>query len=472
MYVFSEEFLDQEYTGSSPFCKSFGINHWSQGIVPGPPLPVSPPASDCALSDLDMSAPWSQPVQPHEAWYTGHAHGNSTHVQDDAPTGFVPLQTCLPVADSYYQGTVDMGLSPTQSYSSQSERTISYDFSGSGAAMTPTSFDFALLPDSAWGSSACGTYQRPLVTHGSLPGNAFVPSPDEFALTPITDPVLTAWPHDYVYQGSLAQPRLPDAGCVPAQRTASRSMVPAGRTLLPRTGTRTPVPMTVAPMPSQREIRPLIKSRIEFPRPVQIVSNPVGSQPTGVRMLRPVLIQENAGPVSVRGMMAPAMGNMQSSIWEGQMARTEVPSVSDPVVADFDSFVRYDEDNLPTPIRLANVDGPQVAVTPSTASGAASYSTGYGSANPEFPGVLTAVDCGPTPDAKLDMDAKAIGRSSTATSIVFNDLDEGRHRNHVLYSQGPGADGFYHCPYLAKESCPHKPTKLKCNYEYGCNVLP
>lgn len=44
-------------------------------------------------------------------------------------------------------------------------------------------------------------------------------------------------------------------------------------------------------------------------------------------------------------------------------------------------------------------------------------------------------------------------------------------RDHQLY-QNPslGADGLYHCPWesVGHASCDHKPTQLKCNYEYAC----
>lgn len=40
-------------------------------------------------------------------------------------------------------------------------------------------------------------------------------------------------------------------------------------------------------------------------------------------------------------------------------------------------------------------------------------------------------------------------------------------RVHELYhNAAPGADGLYHCPWEGKDSCQHKPEKLKCNYEY------
>ena len=39
-------------------------------------------------------------------------------------------------------------------------------------------------------------------------------------------------------------------------------------------------------------------------------------------------------------------------------------------------------------------------------------------------------------------------------------------RSHPWYGAGPQSDDLYHCPWVAKEHCPHKPTKLKCVYEY------
>ncbi|GAB7353755.1 hypothetical protein MBLNU459_g4148t1 [Dothideomycetes sp. NU459] len=42
---------------------------------------------------------------------------------------------------------------------------------------------------------------------------------------------------------------------------------------------------------------------------------------------------------------------------------------------------------------------------------------------------------------------------------------DGRARTHPLYSAKAESDGNYHCPFTTSE-CGHKPTKLKCNYEY------
>lgn len=40
-------------------------------------------------------------------------------------------------------------------------------------------------------------------------------------------------------------------------------------------------------------------------------------------------------------------------------------------------------------------------------------------------------------------------------------------RDHPLYHNiAAHPDGLYHCPWEGKQSCTHKPEKLKCNYEY------
>lgn len=63
-----------------------------------------------------------------------------------------------------------------------------------------------------------------------------------------------------------------------------------------------------------------------------------------------------------------------------------------------------------------------------------------------------------------------IERSLSATSLVSmaarSEDSEGKPRSHKYYTTArPQPDGYYHCPYVQAERCPHKPTKLKCNYE-------
>lgn len=64
--------------------------------------------------------------------------------------------------------------------------------------------------------------------------------------------------------------------------------------------------------------------------------------------------------------------------------------------------------------------------------------------------------------ALSELSARRASPSSAAANQVESD---GRARTDPLYSVRAGSDGNYHCPYITSE-CGHKPTKLKCNYEY------
>jgi hypothetical protein len=59
-------------------------------------------------------------------------------------------------------------------------------------------------------------------------------------------------------------------------------------------------------------------------------------------------------------------------------------------------------------------------------------------------------------------------RINVTTTSLPAEGDEGRYRTNALYKEGPKADGLYHCFYEGDPAnpCTHKPTKLKCNYEY------
>lgn len=70
---------------------------------------------------------------------------------------------------------------------------------------------------------------------------------------------------------------------------------------------------------------------------------------------------------------------------------------------------------------------------------------------------------------KPEQESKAVRPSVTLTTSFSSDADEGRYRNHPLYNEAARTDGLYHCPWEdnPEANCPHKPTKLKCNYEYA-----
>lgn len=74
------------------------------------------------------------------------------------------------------------------------------------------------------------------------------------------------------------------------------------------------------------------------------------------------------------------------------------------------------------------------------------------------------------PSAPSSVSHVKVERSMSACSTVSagarSEDSEGKPRSHKYYTTArPHSDGYYHCPYVVSEKCPHKPTKLKCNYE-------
>lgn len=76
--------------------------------------------------------------------------------------------------------------------------------------------------------------------------------------------------------------------------------------------------------------------------------------------------------------------------------------------------------------------------------------------------------------SKVNSDIARNSRPSGNTETLNDPLkyttrtqeNDNNARVHELYhNAAPAEDGLYHCPWEGKESCQHKPEKLKCNYE-------
>lgn len=68
-------------------------------------------------------------------------------------------------------------------------------------------------------------------------------------------------------------------------------------------------------------------------------------------------------------------------------------------------------------------------------------------------------------DDDFDDDMFSPSQSSSAQASL--EEAEGKlARTHPLYQAQPQDDELYHCPNEGQAGCTHKPTKLKCNYEY------
>jgi hypothetical protein len=63
-------------------------------------------------------------------------------------------------------------------------------------------------------------------------------------------------------------------------------------------------------------------------------------------------------------------------------------------------------------------------------------------------------------------DSEDVMSASEAAEIKLEEERTKVARSHPLYSKQPNADGKYHCPEEGQAGCTHKPTALKCNYEY------
>ncbi|EMC99194.1 hypothetical protein BAUCODRAFT_394514 [Baudoinia panamericana UAMH 10762] len=92
------------------------------------------------------------------------------------------------------------------------------------------------------------------------------------------------------------------------------------------------------------------------------------------------------------------------------------------------------------------------------------YSNGHGNTPvivPKAPSAtLDLVEAKPDQDSLLTSEAPSARGTPQA-----GESDEGRHRTHHFYTAVAQVDGLYHCPYEEEETCQHKPTKLKCNYD-------
>ncbi|KAF2765410.1 hypothetical protein EJ03DRAFT_280072 [Teratosphaeria nubilosa] len=112
---------------------------------------------------------------------------------------------------------------------------------------------------------------------------------------------------------------------------------------------------------------------------------------------------------------------------------------------DWNSFIRFDQEE-------------QIPHTP----GAISYPTTISTGPVPIPSTPSAE---PKPLATPQDHQERVSVPSAAPTTASSETDEGRHRTHPLYNEGPQADGLYHCPFEKDPNCQHKATKLKCNYD-------
>lgn len=136
-------------------------------------------------------------------------------------------------------------------------------------------------------------------------------------------------------------------------------------------------------------------------------------------------------------------------------------AIMDPAAEEFTAFIQYDQEEPSAPEATSRSDQCSSAVH-IDANPSFSYSSG---AHERFVQSVGSSQETKREGATSPADGKPIKATTKAGAASSNEVDEGRHRNHPLYAKGPDTDGLFRCPFKAAENCPHKPTKLKCNYE-------
>ena len=475
----SEEYSHYYQSGSFLFCHPSQVENWNQSVPFGEVSLPNPPdtISECASSDCqDMSGrQWTQASLP-EDWTTVPAPDHSTWMQSNgnewpnhgAPVTVQDIQALNTAAMlGAPQTSVDLGLSPVLSHESQSSHTLN-SFSEPDTCVLPPGLDLSFAAES-WNSSGPTMYHTPDVTSHYTLEYGFVPSHDQDGLSLSCNFSAPSVP----YPGSQPPVFFPQGGQVPYQRrTVPYPHVPTPmRTLLPRTeGPATSVQATQGP---QRALRPYMQGTHDSRRTVSSVSSTAGQSKDGSQDMSasrrssgyaPVTSpQAQSLPHSSPGPIYPAAQGHPASVYysqPGAPASMSLESAED----DFSSYIHFDQEEQTTPPGALRSENEMSCGNVRETDEVDSYHSGYG--------VQSTMSSTLSGDIKpvLSMPEQEVNAmyqgASSATSLT-SDSDEGRHRNHPLYSEGPSSDGLYYCPFKAKDpNCPHKATKLKCNYEY------
>ncbi|CAK4032502.1 Hypothetical predicted protein [Lecanosticta acicola] len=372
--------------------------------------------------------PWNQVSLPGDAWNTAPVPDHSTVMQasgsDWSSHGHAVTAQDLQAleASSWLNvphGSVDMGLSPVLSQESQSTHTLN-TISEPEVPLLPPGLDLSFISEPSWDVSGPVVYSSSHVPQDCSP--SFVASSVQ---TPCGHS-LGQFPGYGVPQSAACGPHQPmypfQGGQVPCpRRSASDPALAQRRPLLPRTDAQ-----------GQYAVH---QPQIAAGRPGSTASVSTSQGQMQETVMPASLSRQSSGSVATYSRMSPPARTVLSPRLEtAPQAKGPATSMVESAAEDFSSFIRYDQDDKLAP-------GP-MSYGPST----------YVSAPSQV---------GPTRDVKAHSESGPPQASSTASS----EMDEGRHRTHHLYNEGPKADGLYHCPFKTDPSCGHKPTKLKCNYD-------
>lgn len=457
--------------GSYLFCNPSEVEHWQQKVsYPESSIPT-PPESECpSLEPQDMVTQWSQTTMSEE-WPVGSTSEQGQYYQPTsgswqgpgAPVtaqGIAALNTATLLTAP--PRSVDLGSSPVLSYESQSLDTLNSSEPDTSCVLPPT-LDLSFATEPVW------TYPSPSIYSASdvpshLSGFGFSGVPDQ-SLYPVGCSVAAA---PVVYSGTHGQMIYPSPGQYLYQRrTISYPAVVPMRPLLPRTEGSTVSSQSAV---GRQQVERTHMQRSHGPQyTVPNVSNLSGQRKGVPEATSNHPTRHITGPSQYAShtLSGPAhtATSLPNVISYGQMVYGAPASlVSDPTDEDFSAYIHYDHEEHSGTLGALRSGTPFCCVCSYVANGSDSFTSGYEAQS----GLPSAVqeEVKPLVSAAFQDMKHVSQRSSTANSLA-SENDEGRHRTHPLYSEGPKADGKYHCPYKNKDpNCQHEPTKLKCNYEY------
>ncbi|KAM3418753.1 hypothetical protein BST61_g4727 [Cercospora zeina] len=429
----SEEIHSFHQPGSILFAQPTEVNNWCHSVYPEA-YPLTPPdtASDCAPSDCpDMYDPsWSQASMPEDSWTAGSSdHSTLPKASGRQWSTYSTAPSCqdsqsLNDASSWAQlgqGTVDTGLSPALSHESQTVHTLSHapetDF-----PLLPPGLDLSFIGEPThWPTSGPVVFTA---APQDMSTASMVSSPASIPAGPQMSAYYPAFSGSQPAMYGPTQPMVhyPEASTHFQRRTVSDPSASPPRRLLPRTD----APVTSVAYHSAQQPRPQASGMVAHGAPR--VSNATG------------LVQDYArGTSHGHGLPTPPLRpeTLSPAMISGP------PVVSDQGSEDVNGFVRYEQEHHAPAVQM-------------------SYAQAGRSVSAHLPVHRQEL----TPALSRSDSAHSVPHKATSSSgSVTGEGDEGRHRNHPLYSKGPEADGLYHCPFASDPSCQHKPTKLKCNYD-------
>lgn len=336
-------------------------------------------------------------------------------------------------------GSVDLGLSPVLSHESQSAHTLN-SFSEPDVPFLPPGLDLSFIGENNWQTAG----------HVAYPGSNC--APQDFSSTMVASPQHVPYgvangQHGYGVQSHVAcgpqqQPVFfQDAHDAHPRSSDAYQPVAHGRLLLPRADVYPfqGVPSNggyVALQNGNAEPHGRVSSAPGMPR------DPMMPRPASTRSAGYMDSMSQAAAFSPVGQMPTPRSDAVPHSFAGS------------VNEDFSSFIQYDQEDK-VPVAANRLDCSIQSTIEFITNELFSYTQGYGPVHTRSD--LTT----PEQDAPFRRPA-----TSSAGPSIPGEIDEGRYRNHPLYSEGPHADGLYHCPFKGDPSCQHKATKLKCNYEY------